>query len=198
MGKVAQAMKLHKIGCSGNAVSNYIKKLRKEFRGRIDPIPFARPQNTTRPVVWTNRPGFTEASGKSDDSTAHHGFPNATKLKDALFVHNEIAKLEASLGADNEHPPWSKDEESALERGMRRFSGAYWSDILGLFGPTGSINDVLKDRDEAQMELKACKIKISYLKSGVKFPFYLRLVTGGRKKIVPTVAITDGRGERML
>lgn len=77
---------------------------------------------------------------------------------------------------------------------MRRFSGPYWSDRLGLFGSTGSINDVLKDRDEAQMELKACKIKISYLKSGVKFPFYLRLVTGGRKKIAPNVAIADGRG----
>lgn len=84
---------------------------------------------------------------------------------------------------------------SALERGLRRFSGPYWSDILALFGPNGSVSDVLKDRDEAQLENKACRMKISFLKSGIKFPFYLRLVTGGRKKVAPTVVVDNGKGE---
>ena len=110
-------------------------------------------------------------------------------------MKNEIAKLESSLGAHNEHPPWSKEEESALERGMRRVSGPYWSDILALFGPKGSVNDVLKNRDEAQLEDKACTDKISCLKSGVKCPFYLRLITGGRKKTAPT-ALGDGKGRK--
>lgn len=179
-----------KLGCTSKAVTQYLAKLRKEIRGRNDPVPLARPQKVTTPIVWTNRSSFTVAAAKPNDSTAHHGFPNATHTKDALFIKNEIAKLEASVGGDNEHRPWSKDEENALERGLRRFSGPFWSDIIAMFGPQGSVNDVLKDRDEAQLENKACRMKISFLKSGVKFPFYLRLVTGARKK-APTVVIDD-------
>ena len=96
---------------------------------------------------------------------------------------------------DHELAPWSEEEVSALERGLRRFSGPYWSDILALFGPNGSVSDVLKDRDEAQLENKACRMKISFLKSGVKFPFYLRLVTGGPKKVAPNAVVNDGKDE---
>lgn len=78
---------------------------------------------------------------------------------------------------------------------MRRFSGPYWSDILGLFGPNGSVSNVLKDRDEAQLDNKACRMKISFLKSGVRFPFYLRMVTGGCKKKAPTAVVDDGEGD---
>ena len=78
---------------------------------------------------------------------------------------------------------------------MRRFTGPYWSDVLGLFGQNGSVNNVLRNRDEAQLEDKACRNKIWYLKSGIKFPFYLRLVTGDRKKTAPA-AIGDGKGEK--
>lgn len=133
---------------------------------------------------------------KPHDSTARLGLPKATHTKTALFIKNEIAKLEANLTEDHDLAPWSKEEESALERGLRRFSGPYWSDILGLFGPNGSVSDVLKDRDEAQMEDKACRMKISFLKKGVKFPFYLRPVTGGRRKTAPTVVVDDGEGEK--
>ena len=41
----------------------------------------------------------------------------------------------------------------------------------------------------------ACRNKISCLKSGVKSPFYLRMVTGDRKKTAPS-AIGDGKGGR--
>ena len=150
MGNVAQAIILHKIGCSGNAVSNYIKKLRKEIRGRTDPIPFGRPQNMTRPVVWTvgiwppslpshlvyQPPNFglylERGPGEDLVESIHpsrifqHGLicqalqkrqlsPTTLLLTTASLTQpnlktrssskTEIAKLEASLEADNEHPP---------------------------------------------------------------------------------------------
>lgn len=188
-----------RLGCTGNAVSHHLSKLRKEARGRNDLIPLGRLQNVTKPIVWTNRPQITEAAAKSDDSTVRFPktvpFPKPSLTKDALFIKNEIAKLEAKLGDNSELAPWSEEEVSALERGLRRFSGPYWGDILALFGPNGSVSDVLKDRDDAQLENKACRMKISFLKSGVRFPFYLRLVTGGRQKVAPTVVVDDGKGE---
>ena len=197
--KLEQLLIPHKLGCTGNAVSHHLSKLRKEARGRNDLIPLGRLQNVTKPIVWTNRPQITEAAAKSDDSTVRFPktvpFPKPSLTKDALFIKNEIAKLEAKLGDNSELAPWSEEEVSALERGLRRFSGPYWGDILALFGPNGSVSDVLKDRDDAQLENKACRMKISFLKSGVRFPFYLRLVTGGRQKVAPTVVVDDGKGE---
>ena len=196
--KLKQLLIPYKLGCTGKAITQHLAKLRKEIRSRDDPIPLIKPQNMTEPINWTNRPRFTEAVGavgKPDDSNARFGLSNANRSKDALFIKNEIAKLEASLGEDGELVPWSKEEENALELGLRRFSGPYWSDILGLFGPNGSVSNVLKDRDEAQMSSRACRMKISFLKSGVKYPFYLRMVTGGCKKTAPTVVVNDGEGE---
>lgn len=61
-----------------------------------------------------------------------------------------------------------------------------------MFGPQGTVNELLKDGDEDELEDKACRMKIAFLKGGVQFPFYLRLVTGGRKRLAPTVVISDG------
>ena len=122
---------------------------------------------------------FSLQSSKSEDIRW------TMKLLPALFVKNEIAKLEANLGDDNDLIPWSKEEESALERGLRRFSGPYWNEIFGLFGPNGSVSDVLKDRNEAQLDNKAWRMNISFLKSGVRFPFYLRMVNGDARRQRP-------------
>ena len=192
-------MTAYKLGCTGNAVFQHLAKLQREIRSRDDRVPLVRPQNVSRRVVWTNRLNFgvsaaLESAVKPNDSTARFGLPNPTLTKDALFIKNGIAKLEANLGGEDELVLWTKEEVSALEQGLRRFSGPFWNDILGLFGPNGSVSDVLKDRDVAQLEEKVCRMKISYLKSGVKFPFYLRMVTGASKKTPPTVVVDDGEG----
>ena len=193
-------MTAYKLGCTGNAVLQHLSKLQREIRSRNDRVPLVRSQILSWPIVWSNRPNPRVAAAlesivKPNDSTARFGLPNATRTKDALFIKNEIAKLEANLGGDDELIPWTEQEMSALEQGLRRFSGPFWKDILGLFGPIGSVSDVLRNRDEAQLEEKVCRMKISYLKNGVKFPFYLRMVTGGSKKAVPTVVVHDGEGE---
>ena len=151
-------------------------------------------------MVRTNKanPGVVptpESIVKPNDSTARSALPNATRTREALFTKNEIAKLEAGLEGDEEAVPWTEQEVNALKQGLRRFSGPFWDDILGLFGRTGSVSDVLKNRDEAQLEEKVCRMKISYLKSGVNFPFYLRMVTGAGKKAAPAVVVDEG-GER--
>lgn len=187
--RLEQSLIPHKLGCSGNAVSKHLQRLRTEIQDKNHPIPLVRPGTVIGSNARIDRLNFTEAAGllaaKLDDSNGRSGLPKATRTKDALFVKNEIAKLEANLREDNELTPWSKEEESALERGLRRFSGPYWSDILGLFGPNGSVSDVLKDRNEAQLDNKACRMKISFLKSGVKFPFYLRMVNGDARRQRP-------------
>ena len=46
-----------------------------------------------------------------------------------------------------------------------------------------------------QLDNKACRMKISFPKSGVKFPVYLRMGNGGHKKTAPTVVVHDEEGE---
>ena len=195
---IEQSLTAYKLGCTGNAVRKHLAKLKKDIGSRNSQVPLIKPQTVSKPMVWTNKadPGVVptlESIVKSKDSTARSGLPNATRIKEALFTKNEIAKLEAGLEGDQEAVPWTEQEVNALKQGLRRFSGPFWDDILGLFGPTGSVSDVLKNRDEAQLEEKACRMKISYLKSGVKFPFYLRMVTGGGgKKAAPAVVVDEG------
>ena len=194
---IEQSLTAYKLGCTGNAVLQHLAKLKKEIVSRNNHVPLVRPQTVSWPIVWTNKlnPGIVptlESIIKPNESTARFGLPNPTRTREALFTKNEIAKLEARLGGHDEAVPWTEQEMSALKQGLKRFSGPFWDDILGLTGPTGSVSDVLKNRDEAQIEEKVCRMKISYLKSGVNFPYYLRMVTGGGKKAAPTVVVDEG------
>lgn len=109
--RLEQSLIFNQLGCTGGAIKHRLAKFRKEIRRRNDPRPPARPQKMTNPTLWTNRSSSTEAPAEPNESTAHHGFPNATQTEDALFIKSEIAKLEASLAGDYEHRPWSKEEE---------------------------------------------------------------------------------------
>ena len=200
---IEQLLTAYKLGCTGNVVLQHLAKLKREIGNRNNHVPLIRPslirrQTVSWPMFWTNEPNpgvfpaFESIIKPKKKTKARFGLPDATRTKEALFLKNEIAKLESRLGGHNEAVPWTEQEVSALKQGLRRFSGPFWDDILGLYGPTGSVSDILKDRDEAQLEEKVCRMKISYLKSGVKFPYYLRMVTGGGKKAAPTVVVDEG------
>ena len=197
---IEQSLAAYKLGCTGNAVSQHLAKLKREVGSSNNHVPLIRPQirpqTASWPTDWINKlnPGVVptlesiikpnllstlESTIKPNAPTARIRLPKATRTREALFTKNEIAKLEAALRGDDEAVPWTEQEVSALKQGLRRFSGPFWDDILGLFGPRGSVSDVLKNRDDAQLEEKVCEMKISYLKSGVQFPYYLRMVTGG-------------------
>ena len=57
-------------------------------------------------------------------------------------------------GAPSQRRPWTQEEENALMAGLDRVKGPHWGQILGLFGPGGSINEVLKDRNQVRLKDK--------------------------------------------
>jgi len=56
------------------------------------------------------------------------------------------------------------------------------SQILSLYGRGGSVNEVLKDRNQIQLKDKARNLKLWYLKMGNEVPPCLRGVTGELRK----------------
>lgn len=77
--------------------------------------------------------------------------------------------------------PWTKVEEEALLSGLRTVEGPFWAQILELYGPGGSISEVLKDRNQVQLKDKARNLKLYYLKTGTPLPAELKAVTGDMK-----------------
>jgi len=94
----------------------------------------------------------------------------------------EVAVLTSA--ATQTRRPWTSDEEEALLAGLATVAGPHWSQILALYGATGSISSVLRDRSQVQLKDKARNLKLSYLKAGKEVPTELRGVTGslGKRK----------------
>lgn len=72
--------------------------------------------------------------------------------------------------------------------GLDQVKGPHWSQILALYGPSGSLNDVLRDRNQVQLKDKARNLKLFFLKSGIEVPYYLQCVTGELKTRAPSQA----------
>lgn len=72
--------------------------------------------------------------------------------------------------------------------GLDRVKGPHWSQILAMFGPGGTINEILKDRNQVQLKDKARNLKLFFLKSGIEVPYYLQCVTGELKTRAPAQA----------
>ncbi len=81
--------------------------------------------------------------------------------------------------------------------GLDRVKGPHWSQILAMFGPGGTINEVLKDRNQVQLKDKARNLKLFFLKSGIEVPYYLQFVTGELKTRAPgQAAKNEAKGKR--
>ena len=91
-------------------------------------------------------------------------------------------------GLPSQRRPWTPEEETALMAGLDRVKGPHWSQILAMFGPGGTINEVLKDRNQVQLKDKARNLKLFFLKSGIEVPYYLQFVTGELKTRAPSQA----------
>ena len=82
--------------------------------------------------------------------------------------------------------------------GLDRVKGPHWSQIHAMFGPNGTINDVLKDRNQVQLKDKARNLKLFFLKSNIEVPYYLQFVTGELKTRAPSrVAKNEARQKAM-
>ena len=88
-------------------------------------------------------------------------------------------------GHPSQRRPWTIEEENSLMAGLDRVKGPHWSQILAMFGPGGTINEILKDRNQVQLKDKARNLKLFFLKSGIEVPYYLQFVTGELKTRAP-------------
>lgn len=91
-------------------------------------------------------------------------------------------------GLPSQRRPWTHDEENALMAGLDQVKGPHWSQILALYGPSGQINDLLRDRNQVQLKDKARNLKLFFLKSNIEVPYYLQCVTGELKTRAPSQA----------
>ena len=99
-------------------------------------------------------------------------------------------------GTPSQRRPWTSDEENSLMAGLDRVKGPHWSQILAMFGPGGTINEVLKDRNQVQLKDKARNLKLFFLKSGIEVPYYLQFVTGELKTRAPGQAAKNEAKEK--
>ncbi|KAI9832276.1 MAG: hypothetical protein M1819_004454 [Sarea resinae] len=99
-------------------------------------------------------------------------------------------------GLPSQRRPWTTEEENALMAGLDRVKGPHWSQILAMFGAGGTVNEVLKDRNQVQLKDKARNLKLFFLKSGIEVPYYLQFVTGELKTRAPAQAAKHEARER--
>ncbi|RDL37309.1 uncharacterized protein BP5553_04742 [Venustampulla echinocandica] len=99
-------------------------------------------------------------------------------------------------GLPSQRRPWSTDEENALMAGLDQVKGPHWSQILNLYGPKGTVSEILKDRNQVQLKDKARNLKLFFLKSNIEVPYYLQSVTGELKTRAPSQAARKEAEER--
>ncbi|TVY93339.1 Telomeric DNA-binding factor [Lachnellula willkommii] len=99
-------------------------------------------------------------------------------------------------GLPSQRRPWSSEEENTLMAGLDQVKGPHWSQILALYGTDGTVNKVLKDRNQVQLKDKARNLKLFFLKSNIEVPYYLKTVTGELKTRAPSQAARKEAEER--
>ncbi|CAP71130.1 uncharacterized protein PODANS_6_4980 [Podospora anserina S mat+] len=128
-------------------------------------------------------------------ATNENGLPPNQSLPTAALYEKArqaaVAKSSNTSRREGLHStrrPWSPEEEKALMAGLDMVKGPHWSQILGLFGPHGTISTILRDRTQVQLKDKARNLKLFFLKTNSEMPYYLQHVTGELKTRAPTQA----------
>ena len=147
-------------------------------------------------------PTASSQNQQLQDQQTGNAFQNQNAPTQLLYERaRQAATAKASpsnrrAGAPSQRRPWTQEEENALMAGLDRVKGPHWSQILGMFGPGGSINEVLKDRNQVQLKDKARNLKLFFLKSGHEVPYYLQFVTGELKTRAPAQAAKNEAREK--
>lgn len=69
---------------------------------------------------------------------------------------------------------WTEEEENALIDGLSRVKGPYFDQILDLYGPAGTISQILKERNIRELQDKTQKMCEECREQGIENPAYLR------------------------
>ncbi|KAK8078481.1 Telomere repeat-binding factor- dimerization domain protein [Apiospora saccharicola] len=161
-----------------------------QYRPTVSPQPSSKPTTYHNPQQHQPQPQPQHAqyyqynqqpaenAQASDKATSSTAYPRTTRS-------SNHARRE---GSHSTRRPWSADEEKALMMGLDMVKGPHWSQILSLFGPTGSMSQILADRTQVQLKDKARNLKLFFLKTNSEMPYYLQCVTGELKTRAPTQA----------
>lgn len=128
--------------------------------------------------------------------------PNQTAPTCALYeAARRVAASRTSTharreGSQSTRRPWTPQEEQALMVGLDMCKGPHWSQILSLFGPNGTLSQVLADRTQVQLKDKARNLKLFFLKTNCEMPYYLQGVTGELRTRAPSQAARKEAEER--
>ncbi|KAK4457569.1 telomere repeat binding factor-domain-containing protein [Cladorrhinum samala] len=139
--------------------------------------------------VQTSAPAPAASGAPGGNLPPNQSLPTAAlyeKARQAAVAKSSSAQRREGLHSTRR--PWSPEEEKALMAGLDMVKGPHWSQILGLFGPNGTISDILKDRTQVQLKDKARNLKLFFLKTNSEMPYYLQSVTGELKTRAPTQA----------
>ncbi|KAI5864450.1 telomere repeat binding factor-domain-containing protein [Durotheca rogersii] len=151
-------------------------------------------QQTPPQQQYSHYQQHSVANGLPLYHTAGHLPPNQSDSTPALYERARQAAAARSStharreGSHSTRRPWSPEEEKALMMGLDMVKGPHWSQILSLFGPNGSISNILADRTQVQLKDKARNLKLFFLKTNSEMPYYLQCVTGELKTRAPTQA----------
>lgn len=176
--------------------------------GYPQPLTF---QHNTIPVQNFQQytpPQNGSSSSRANEAVANYGYmpgvPHYSQSQPTQVLY-ERARMAATAksssnsrraGLPSQRRPWTTEEENALMAGLDRVKGPHWSQILAMFGPGGTINEALKDRNQVQLKDKARNLKLFFLKSGIEVPYYLKFVTGELKTRAPAQAAKNEARER--
>lgn len=204
---VAKAARAAQIALQGHNIS-----IPAPAPAQMQPYPPLK-QMHQQPVIHTNfqqyRPPSQSSQGSSRPSlpAAYGPLPSLPHISQTAptQVLYERARQAATTksspaprraGLPSQRRPWTTEEENALMAGLDRVRGPHWSQILAMFGPGGTINESLKDRNQVQLKDKARNLKLFFLKSGIEVPYYLKYVTGDLKTRAPGQASKNEARER--
>ena len=122
------------------------------------------PQNMQQAFQTVGNVGSQDQqTQKEENSASIFGQSAPTQILYERARQAATAKASPSnrrAGTPSQRRPWTQEEENALMTGLDRVQGPHWSQILGLFGPGGSENEVLKDRNQVQLKDKARNLKL--------------------------------------
>lgn len=144
------------------------------------------------------------ANGMSTNHGYMPGIPHYSQSQPTQVLYEQARQAASAKsspasrksGLPSQRRPWTTEEENALMAGLDRVKGPHWSQILAMFGPGGTINEALKDRNQVQLKDKARNLKLFFLKSGIEVPYYLKFVTGELKTRAPAQAAKREARER--
>jgi protein TBF1 len=170
----------------------------------------AAPEPTTHSKIDPQFQHYTPGASNGSASRAgpfppgHDEIPHSSQTAPTHVLY-ERARQAATAKASpptrkpvtpSQRRPWTPEEEAALMTGLDQVKGPHWSQILAMYGPGGTINESLKDRNQVQLKDKARNLKLFFLKAGIEVPYYLKYVTGDLKTRAPGQAERQEARER--